>query len=111
MYSGWLAPDGRFEEAPGTALHVTLLQRFGERTKEDFFAKGAVRYVDATDHISLELHGSDPIALRNALDALATRWAARSGVDVEFLGSGSRLASNVEIQDELRRRLHAIPDT
>ncbi len=69
VYSGWIGPDGRVEEVPGTAVHVALLARFGEPTKEEFFAKGAVRYVDATDHVSLELMGRHPVALGNATEA------------------------------------------
>jgi len=52
--SGWIGPDGRVEEASGTAVHVALVARFGEPTKDGFFAKGAIRYVDASDHVSLE---------------------------------------------------------
>jgi hypothetical protein len=47
VYSGWIGSDGRIEEVPGTAVHVALLARFGEPTKDGFFAKGAVRYVAA----------------------------------------------------------------
>jgi len=75
VYSGWIGPDGRVEEVPGTAVHVALLARFREPSKDGFFAKGAVRYVDATDHVSLELMGNHPVALTNAIDALARRWA------------------------------------
>ena len=75
VYSGWIGPDGRVEEVPGTAVHVALLARFGEPSKDGFFAKGAVRYVAATDHVSLELMGNHPVALTNAIDALARRWA------------------------------------
>jgi hypothetical protein len=60
---------------PRTAVHVALLARFGERSKDGFFAKGAGRFVDATDHVSLELMGNHPVALTNAIDALARRWA------------------------------------
>ena len=74
VYSGWIGPDWRVEEAPGTAVHVALLARFGEATKDGFFAKGAVRYLDATDDISLELMGQHPVALANAIEALTTRW-------------------------------------
>ena len=66
---------GSVEEVPGTAVHVALLARFREPSKDGFFAKGAVRYVDATDHVSLELMGNHPVALTNAIDALARRWA------------------------------------
>ena len=45
VYSGWIGPDGLIEEAPGRALHVARLARFGEPTEDGFFAKGAVRYV------------------------------------------------------------------
>ena len=46
VYSGWIGPDGRVEEVPGTAVHVALLARFGERSKDGFFAKGAGRFVE-----------------------------------------------------------------
>ncbi len=75
VHSGWIGPDGRVEETAGTAGHVALLERFGEPTQAEFFAKGAVRYVDATDHVSLELMGNHPVALTNAIDVLARRWA------------------------------------
>ncbi len=75
VYSGWIGPDGRVEEVPGTAVHVALLARFREPSKDGFFAKDAVRDVDATDHVSLELMGNHPVALTNAIDALARRWA------------------------------------
>ena len=41
VYSGWIGSDGRIEEVPGTAVHVALLARFGEPTKDGF------RYVAA----------------------------------------------------------------
>src|SRR6202035_1787725 len=95
VYSGWIGPDGRIEAAPGTAIHVTLLARFGEVTKEAFFAKGAVRYVDATDHVSLELMSQHPVALANAIEALTTRWPQVTDVDLSssrLLGSCARPA-------------------
>jgi hypothetical protein len=76
-------PDGRADV--GTAVPGTLLERFSESTKAGCFAKGTVRYVDATDLVSLELMGSHPVALTNAIDALARRWADTAEVDVEFL--------------------------
>jgi hypothetical protein len=38
VYSGWIGPDARVEEGPGTVVHVALLARFGEPTKDGFFA-------------------------------------------------------------------------
>jgi hypothetical protein len=109
VYSGWIGPDGRVEEAPGTAVHVALLARFGEATKDGFFAKGAVRYVDATDHVNLELVGDHPVALRHALEALTHRWAHMAGVDVEFLAPpGFLRASSAEVQEVLGRRLQVL---
>jgi hypothetical protein len=109
VYSGWIGPDGRVEEVPGTAVHVALLARFGEPTKEEFFAKGAVRYVDATDHVSLELMGRHPVALGNATEALARRWAHLADVDVELLTPPEVLrASSAEVRQMLSRRLDAI---
>ena len=106
VYSGWLAPDGHVEETAGTAVHESLLVKFGELTREGFFAKGAVRYVDATDHLSLELVGSSPVALENAIGALTDRWANRPDVEVEFIGSpGLVSTSAAEAVQELRRRL------
>jgi hypothetical protein len=107
--SGWIGPDGRIEEAPGTAIHVALLGRFGERTKEGFFAKGAVRYVDTTDHVSLELMGNHPVALGNAIEALTRRWANPIEVEVEFLATpGLWRASSAEVRTALRRRRRVI---
>jgi hypothetical protein len=109
VYSGWIGPDGRIEAAPGTAIHVTLLARFGEVTKEAFFAKGAVRYVDATDHVSLELMSQHPVALGNAIEALTRRWAHMADVDVEFRAPPEVLrASSAEVRQVLGRRLRAI---
>ena len=109
VYSGWIGPDGRIEEAPGTAVHVALLARFGEPTKDGFFAKGAVRYVDATDHVSLELMGQHPIALGNAIEALTHRWAHLADVDLELLAPpGFLRASSGEVRQALDRRLRAI---
>lgn len=109
VYSGWIGPDGRVEEAPGTAVHVALLERFGEPTKDAFFAKGAVRFVDATDHVSLELMGQHPVALKNAIEALTGRWAQVADVDVEFLASAEVLrASSAEVRRALGRRLAAL---
>ena len=106
VYSGWIGPDGVIEEAPGTALHVARLARFGEPTKDGFFAKGAVRYVDATDHLSLEVVGNHPVALRNAIEALTRRWAHVADVDVEFLAPPEVLrASSAEVRQMLSRRL------
>jgi hypothetical protein len=107
--SGWIGPDGRVEEAPGTAVHVALLARFGEPTKDGFFAKGAVRYVDATDHVSLELVGNHPVALSNAIEALTRRWAQVPDVDMEFLAPPEVLrASSVEVRRALGRRLRTL---
>jgi hypothetical protein len=107
VYSGWIGPDGRVEEAPGTAVHVALLARFGKPTKDGFFAKG--RYVDATDHVSLELVGNHPVALRNAIEALTRRWAHMADVDVEFLAPPEVLrASSAEVREALGRRLRAL---
>jgi len=112
VYSGWLGPDGRVEEGPGTAIHVALLARFGETTKDGFFAKGAVRYVDATEHVSLEFVGEHPVALRHALEALTRRWADMPEVDVEFLAPpGFLRASSAEVREALGRRLRAIADS
>ena len=66
---GWIGPYGRVEEGPGTALHVALLARFSEPTKDSFIEKGAVRYVDEVDgHLSLEFFGDSPV-LSNASPA------------------------------------------
>jgi hypothetical protein len=109
VWSGWIGPDGRVEEAPGTAVHVALLARYGESTKDDFFAKGAVRYVDATDHVSLELMSQHPVALGNAIEALTRRWPHMADVDVEFLAPPEVLrASSAEVRQALGRRLRAI---
>jgi len=106
VYSGWIGPAGRVEEAPGTAIHVALLARFGELTKDAFFAKGAVRYVDATDHLSLEVVGNHPVALTNAIEALTRRWAHMADVDVDFLAPPEVLrASSAEVRQMLSRRL------
>lgn len=106
VFSGWIGPDGRIEEVPGTAVHVALLARFGEPTKDGFFAKGAVRYVDATDHLSLEVVGNHPVTLRNAIEALTRRWAHMADVDVEFLAPPEVLrASSAEVRQMLSRRL------
>jgi hypothetical protein len=112
VYSGWIGPDGRAEEAPGTAVHIALLGRFSELTKAGFFGKGAVRYVDATDLVSLELMGSHPVALTNAIDALARRWADTAEVDVEFLPNSEVLrASSAEVRQALGGRLRAIEES
>ena len=87
VYSGWIGPDGRVEEALATAVHVALLARVGEPTKDGFFAKGAVRYLDATDDISLELMGQHPVALANAIEALTTRWSTWTWNSSCLLGS------------------------
>jgi hypothetical protein len=109
VYSGWIGPDGRVEEAVGTAIHVGLLARFGEATKEGFFSKGAVRYVDATDHVSLELRGAHPVALANAIEALTRRWPDTAEVDVEFRETPEVLrASSAEVRQALDRRRRAI---
>ncbi len=109
VHSGWIGPDGRVEEGPGTAIHVALLARFGEASKAGFFAKGAVRYVAATDHVSLELMGQHPIALGNAIEALTRRWAHQADVDVELLSPPEVLrASSAEVRQALGRRLRAI---
>jgi len=106
VHSGWIGPNGRVEEAPGTAVHVALLARFGEPSKAGFFAKGAVRYVDATDHLSLEVVGNHPVALRNAIEALTRRWAHLADVHVEFLAPPEVLrASSAEVRQMLSRRL------
>ncbi len=110
--SGWIGPDGRVEEAPGTAVHVALLARFGEPTKEGFFAKGAVRYVDASDHVSLELIGRHPVAVANAIEALTRRWAHMTDADVEFLAPPEVLrASSGDVREALGRRLRAIEES
>jgi hypothetical protein len=86
-----------------------LLARFGESTKEGFFAKGAVRYVDASDHVSLELVGNHPVALTNAIGALAHRWPDTAEVDVEFWATpGVLRASSAEVRQALGRRLRAL---
>jgi hypothetical protein len=108
IYSGWIGPNGRVEEAPGTAIHVTLLAQFGEPTKDGFFAKGAVRYVDATDHVSLELVGAHSVALANAIEALTGRWAHLADVDVELLAPTEVVrASSAEVRETLGRRFRA----
>jgi hypothetical protein len=38
--SGWIGPDGRIEAAPGTAIHVALLARFGARWIAGTIRKG-----------------------------------------------------------------------
>ena len=112
VHSGWIGPNGRVEEAPGTAVHVALLARFGEPTEDRFFAKGAVRYVDASDHVSLELVGNHPVALRNAIEVLTRRWAHMADVDVEFLAPPEVLrASSVEVREALGRRLQTLQGT
>jgi hypothetical protein len=112
VFSGWIGPNGRVEEAPGTAVHVALLARFGEPTKDGFFAKGAVRYVDATDHVSLELVGNHPVALGNAIEALTRRWAHMADVDVELLAPPEVLrASSAEVGEALGRRRRAIEES
>jgi len=109
VHSGWIGPDGRVEQAPGTGIHVELLARFGETTKAGFFAKGAVRYVAATDHVSLELMGQHPIALGNAIEALTRRWAHQADVDVELLSPPEVLrASSAEVRQALGRRLRIL---
>jgi hypothetical protein len=109
VYSGWIGPDGRVEQAPGTAVHVALLPRFGEPSKDGFFANGAVRYVDASDHVSLELVSNHPVALGNAIEALTRWWARVTDVDVEFLPpTGVLWASSAEIREALDRRLQAL---
>jgi len=109
VYSGWIGPDGLIEEAPGTALHVARLARFVEPTKDGFFAKGAVRYVDATDHVSLELRGQHPVALGNAIEALTGRRAHMADVDVEFLAPSEVLrVSSAGVREALGRRLRAL---
>jgi hypothetical protein len=109
VHSGWIGSDGRVEEAPGTAIHVTLLARFGESTKEAFFSRGAVRFVDTTDHVSPELVGDHPVALRNAIEALTTRWPQVAAVDLELLAPpGFLRASSGEARQALDRRLRAI---
>lgn len=86
-----------------------MLARFGESTKDGFFAKGAVRYVDATDHVSLELVGNHPAALANAINVLSHRWADTAEVDVEFRAPpGCLRASSDEVRHALGRRLRAI---
>ncbi len=104
-------PDGHVEEAPGTAVQGALLARFGEPTKEGFFAKGAVRYVDASDHVSLELVGNHPVALASAIDALSRRWAdtAEVEVDAEFPAPPEVMrASSAELRQALGGRLRAL---
>jgi hypothetical protein len=102
--SGWIGPDGRVEAAPGTTVHVALLARLGEPTKDGFFAKGAGRYVDATDHVSLELVGDHPVALANAIEALSRRWPDTAELDVEFRATpGFLRASSAEVRQALDR--------
>lgn len=109
VYSGWIGPDARVEEAPGTAAHVALLARFGASTKAGFFAQGAVRYVDATDHVSLELMGQHPVALGNAIEALTRRWPNRADVEVDVLAPPAFMrASSTEVRQTLGRRLRAL---
>jgi hypothetical protein len=63
--------------------------------------------VDATDHLSLELVGNHPVALRNAIEALSRRWAQVADVDLEFLPPLEVLqASSPEVRRALDRRLH-----
>ena len=108
VHSGWIGPDGRVEQAPGTAIHVELLARFGETTKAGFFAKGAVRYMDATDHVNLEFLGDYPVALRHAIEALTRRWAHMADAAVEFLATSEVLrAPSAEVRHALGRRLQA----
>jgi hypothetical protein len=108
VHSGWIGPDGRVDQAPGTAIHVELLARFGETTKAGFFAKGAVRYMDATDHVNLEFLGDHPVALRHAIEALTRRWAHMADAAVEFLATSEVLrASSAEVRQALGRRLQA----
>jgi hypothetical protein len=110
VFSGWIGPDGRVEEGPGTALHVALLARFSEPTKDSFFKKGAIRYVDEVDdHLSLEFVGDSPVALSNAIAALTDRWGDRVEVYLEFLGTlDSILGSAAEVRQDLSRRLSSI---
>jgi hypothetical protein len=109
VHSGWIGPDGRVEETAGTAGHVALLERFGEPTKAEFFAQGAVRYVDAADHVSLEFAGNHPVALGNAIEALTRRWGQMVDVDVELLPTSETLrSSSAEVRDALGRRLRAL---
>jgi hypothetical protein len=65
--------------------------------------------VDATDHVSLELMGNHPVALRNAIEALTRRWAHMADVDAEFRATPEVLrASSAEVRHMLSRRLEAI---
>jgi hypothetical protein len=97
-------PDGRADV--GTAVPGTLLERFSESTKAGCFAKGTVRYVDATDLVSFELMGSHPVALTNAIDTLARRWADTAEVDVEFLALPDFMRpSSAEVRQALGRAL------
>ena len=61
------------------------------------------------DHVSLELMGGHPVALRHTLEALTHRWAHMGDVDVEFLAPPEVLrASSAEGRQMLSRRLEAI---
>ena len=85
-------------------------RRRSEPTKDSFFRKGAVRYVDASDdHLSLEFVSDSPVALSNAVAALTDRWGDRAEVHVEFPGTpDSVLGSAAEARQDLRRRLSSI---
>ena len=110
VYSGWVGPDGRIEESPGTSRHEALLARFGESDRTVFFSRGAIRYVTTIDHttidhLHLELMASNPTALGNAITALSSRWANLPAVEVELTRpSGLVSASSAEVLQELRRR-------
>jgi hypothetical protein len=109
IHSGWISPDRQIEEAAGTAMHDTLLGKFGESDRHAFFSRGAIRYVDSTDYLSLELVCCR-VALENAVAVLMDRWADRPEVEVEFIAPpGLMSASASGVLQELRRRLCAIP--
>ena len=111
VYSGWVGPDGRVEESPGTAVHEALLARFRESDRDVFLGRGAIRYVTTVDHstidhLHLELMATNPTALANAIHALSSRWAGCPEVDVEFIDPpGPVSASGAEVLRDLRRRL------
>ncbi len=102
--SGWIAPSGQVAEEPGTARHTALLVKFGEATRERFFARGAIRFVDAGDHVSLELDSDSRVAIEHTIAALSGRWAGRE-VEIEFRPSGLISGSATGVLQHLRRRL------
>jgi len=81
-----------------------LLVKFGSPTREDFFAQGAVRFVETEDYVSLEFVGNSRVALEHAIAALSGRWSDRE-VEIEFVHQPDLISGPAsEVLEHMRRR-------